>query len=281
MSEITSAPSRCLGRAPRAFDPTIPHLSTMRMMVSRVPPPPDAVHWASDLAGGWGMMLNDRLGCCTLAAAYHLMQVWSAHGRERVLTEADPFVEQAYREFAGYDGTPATDRGAVEQDILRQWLQTGVPIAEGTEDDPRPGRSRLLFYGEVDPRNLVDVCRAIHDCGGVYVGFEVPAWLMETDPLPQIWYTDVNLRSPAGDQIVGGHAVSLIGYDNAASTFDVLSWGTLYQMSFAFFRRYVDEVYALSHPWWVDATGRTPLGLSPRQLEALVAAQLHGRVATR
>ena len=276
MTEQTSmpaaprSPKRALGRCPRAFDQTIPHMSSLRMLKRSVPSIPAEVHWLRDIGlRDWGMMNNNRLGCCTLAAAYHMMQVWSHYGRGKVLTETDEYVEQAYRELAGYDGTPATDNGAVEQDILRKWLNKGVPIAEGTAEDPRPGRSHIVFYGEIDVRNLDDVKQAIHDCGGVYIGFNVPAWLMEENVLPETWDVEAGRNST----IVGGHAIGLHGFDNSEETFDLLSWGSEYKMTYEFFRRNVDEVYAVANKWWFDATGKTPLGLDPVQLAELMHAQ--------
>lgn len=273
MTSEISVPRR-LGRCPRAFDPSVPHLSALRAAPRRAMAPlPTAVHWGEDpKLNSWGMMLNDQLGCCTIAAAYHLMQVWSARGRSQVLTEPDDKVLEAYREFAGYNGTPATDNGAVEQDILCRWLTTGVPIREGTAKDPAPGRSRLLFYGEIDVRNVMDVCRAIYDCGGVYIGFNVPDWLMSEPTLPSVWDGAHPTRG-----VVGGHAVCLVGYDEDENTFDVVSWGQLYKMKFDFFGRYVDEAYALAHPWWIDAIGRTPLNLSVEELRAQMRGQLYAR----
>jgi hypothetical protein len=267
----TVVPIRRLGRLPRAFDQTIPHISSLMMTAVRPPMPPPSVHWTDGLdITDYGMMLNNQLGDCTIAAAYHLMQIWSGHGRGLILTEPDNFVGQAYRELAGYDGTPATDKGAIEQDILHKWLTRGVPIAEGTVENPAPGRSRILFYAEIDKRMRMDVCRSINDCGGVYIGFDVPAWLMETDPLPPVW----NVRAE-NNQIVGGHAVCLTGYDFSSFTFDLISWGKPYKMDFAFFNEYVMEAYAVSHPWFINATGKTPLGKSVDELVNLMHAQSH------
>jgi hypothetical protein len=248
---------RKLGRKPRAFDPTMPHMSAVRMMAhQKLPPIPLATHWADPLPDDLGMMLNDQLGDCTCAAAYHAMQVWSHHGRSTLLTEPSQYVLQMYQEFAGYDGTEATDQGAVEQDILRQWLSRGVPIQEGTETRPGPGRSYILSAMEVDPHNRESVKRAIYDCGGVYIGFDVPAWLMQTPKPPSVW----DARSKQDNQIVGGHAVFCSGYNS--KTVDVLSWGQKYRMTWQFFEKSVREAYALVRPWWIDATGHTPFGLS-------------------
>lgn len=268
-------PSRKLGRMPRTFDPTMPHMASVRMMArgSSLPPIPNKQNWADALPDDLGMMLNDRLGCCTIAAAYHAMQVWSHNGRDVVLTEPNNYVLDTYKDFAGYNGTSATDNGAIEQDILRQWLQKGVPIQEGTENNPNPGRSFIKSAMEVDVRNIDSVKRAIYDCGGVYIGFEVPAWLMEQAEIPQVW----DAAGQGNNQIVGGHAVFCPGYDNKG--IDVISWGAKYRMTWDFFERYTDEAYAMVHPWWVRSTGMTPFGIPLDQLEAQMNAFCRRHVA--
>lgn len=265
------AENRKLGRMPRAFDQTIPHMSSLAMG-SDLYIPPSEVHWTISDDFEWGMMNNHRLGCCTCSTAYHMMQGWSAYGREEILTQPDEYVEKAYREFAGYDGTSKTDNGAIIQDVLKQWLNKGVPIKQGTEKNPGPGRSFIKFYCEVDPRDIEDVKRAINDCGCVYIGFNTPAWLMEADVLPDVW--DVQ---ESNNNLIGGHAVSLHGYDSSQELFDVVSWGKLYKMSFNFFYKFVDEVYALAHPWFIDSTGKTPLNKKVSELEELMHYQLRSR----
>lgn len=259
---------RKLGALPRTFDPTMPHMMAVRMMAGTapLPPIPEKLNLLDGMPDDLGMMLNDRLGCCTCAAAYHAMQVYSRHGRSRVLTEPDRYVEQMYREFAGYDG-PSTDNGAVEQDILRKWLQLGVPIQEGISDThPAPGRSYLRAAMEVSPRYVEHVKRAIHDCGGVYIGFDVPAWLMSDPQLPEFW----DQRGQRDTRVVGGHAVSCHGYDERGVW--LISWGRKYLMSWEMFREVTSEAYALVHPWFIEATGLTPFGLSEDALYAQMSA---------
>src|SRR5579863_1775685 len=92
------------GRLPRTFDSRVPHMSAL-VMRAALPPPPLAVDWTANRPVTWGMMLNDQLGDCTCAAAYHAMQLWSSYGRLQMLTEPDARVEQMYEEFCGYDPT--------------------------------------------------------------------------------------------------------------------------------------------------------------------------------
>jgi hypothetical protein len=221
------------------------------------------------------MMLNDRLGDCTIAGMYHAMQLWSSYSREKVLTEPDKWVEQTYRDFTGYNGTQATDNGAIEQDVLRRWLVDGVHVQEGSSAaHPEPGASHIKFFGEVDPRLHDDIQRTINDCGMAYIGFEVPQWLMEGD-IPLVWDHGANER------IVGGHCIILTGYERKPKNdviYDLVSWGRGdLKMTRRFFDKYVDEVYACLHPWWVDATGHTPLGMAPEDLIKVMQTQQRRR----
>jgi len=71
-------------------------------------------------------------------------------------------------------------------------------------------------------------------------------------------------------QNVGGHAVGLAGYD--ASGARVISWGQYYTMTWDFFAKYVDEIYAIADQTWVSAKGKTPGGLTLQELEVQMQA---------
>jgi hypothetical protein len=95
----------------------------------------------------------------------------------------------------------------------------------------------------------------------------VPQYIVPAPPAvsPQIW--DVQSSNAA---IVGGHAVVLAGYDNAGAR--VISWGQYYTMTWAFFAKYVDEVYAIADQSWIESKGMSPGGLSLTELEAQMQA---------
>jgi hypothetical protein len=250
------------GRLPRTFDSRVPHYSALRMRLGTLPPSPASVDWTVGVNPDFGTMLNDQLGDCTIAAAFHAMQIWSAHGRSLELTEPDPKVLTTYEQFCGYNPSdPNTDQGGIEQTVLADWLSQGVPIAEGPN-----GRSKLIAFVEVDPRNHDDVKRVINECGGAYIGTNVPNYLVD-GPMPMLW--NVN---PSGDQgSAGGHAVWVAKYNLDQLGF--ISWGSgAYAMTWEFWDAQVDECYALCHPWWVDATGKTPLGMTVADLEAAMSA---------
>jgi hypothetical protein len=254
-------PTRKLGRLHRSYDPRIPHMSALTAGKTLEPPPPLA-NWTSKLPKNLGMMLNDTLGDCTCAAVYHAFQVWSGNVGEMV-TQPDSDVEKLYVLACGYNPRAGGEGpGGNEQSVLKYLLKTGAPI--GPE-----GRTqhKITAFVEVDPRNHDDVKRAIVNCGVAYIGFNVPQYIMPAPPAnpPQVW--DVESRNAA---IIGGHAVVLAGYD--ANGARLISWGEYYTMTWGFFAKYVDEVYAIADTTWIDGKGTTPGGLTLAELEAQMTA---------
>lgn len=254
-----------LGRKPRRYDPRVPQM-TQLVAGRELPPPPASVRWALGMPTDLGMMLNDTLGDCTCAAYYHALQLWSFNSNpdRLVVTEPDACVQSLYEAVAGYvPGNEATDQGADEQSVLSYLMNSGAPT-----QNPRtqtPSRHKLAAYVEIDVADVDNVKRAIADCGVVYIGFNVPRFLM-VDGSPPIW--DL---TPDGDQTIeGGHAVILTGYD--ATAIDLVSWGQHYAMTWAFFAAFVDEAYALADVDWITAKGQSPAGLGLDQLEAAMAA---------
>ena len=65
------------------------------------------------------------------------------------------------------------------------------------------------------------------------------------------------------------HCVVLIGYSATGPV--AISWGALYQMTWAFFSAYFDEIYAAISPDWFDKSGVDPTGINLAQLQADLA----------
>jgi hypothetical protein len=252
------------GRLPRVFDPKVPHLSALTAGKTPSPPSPSR-HWGHQMPANLGVMLNDKLQNCTCAAFYHALQVWSFNAGNRsatnMLTVSDSDVEKLYMLACGYDpNKPGEGPGGKGQHVLKYLLNHGAPIG------PHDRRNRIVAYIEIDPRHVDDVKRAIEECGVVYVGFQVPENLgAEVHHLPEVWEVDSSNR-----KIIGGHAVVLPGYDE--TTLDVISWGRFYKMTWAFFSRYVDEVYAIADKSWIDSIKKTPGGLTMAALEEQMQA---------
>lgn len=242
-----------LGRKKRAFNPKIPHMSALLMRDVAQTYLPPSVNYAPASISNFGMMLNDQIGDCSCAGYYHALQVWSLCSGRCEYTQPDQFVLNLYEQVSGFNpAKPESDQGCVLQNVLTYLLNEGAPTDSGPH--------KIDAFFEVDPRNLQDVKRTIYECGVAYIGFEVPSSLLASLP-PPVWNPDT---SP----IEGGHCVILTGYDD--NGFDVISWGSKYRMSNAFFTRYVDEVYGIADKEWIETTGKTPCGLSLQDLELLM-----------
>lgn len=248
-----------LGRLPRRFNPRVPHFSALTAAMA-LPTPPPAVDYTSKLPASLGMYHNDSLGDCTCAAVYHAFQVWSANAQGSIDTEPDDDAELLYEQACGYvPGQPNTDQGGDEQSVLTYVMLSGAPVGRGGAS-----RHRIAAFVEIDPRNFDDVKLAIADGGLVYIGFEVPNYLPEG--AGSTW----DVEPGANYQIEGGHAVIAAGYD--ANGLDIISWGAKYRMTWAFWSEFVDEAYLLADQSWIEATGKSPAGLSLTDLETQMQA---------
>jgi hypothetical protein len=243
------------GRKPRHFDPRIQKL---KALFTKLPTPPASVDWTKGLTQ-FGMMLNDQLGDCTCAAVYHAKQIWSVNtGVEN--TQPDSEVLALYEKACGYvPGNEDTDQGGVEQDVLYYLYKNGMPLSGGTVD-------KILAYVEINQTQLPEVKLTISEFGVAYIGIQVPASIYDqnNNVLPVWDYTDPK------SQILGGHAVVLVGYDSTAFTF--ISWGQLYKMTWAFFQNYCQEAYAIADRSWFNSGNKSPLGLTLSQLESVMRA---------
>jgi hypothetical protein len=244
------------GRLSRGHNPLVPRLRAV-LGDSVLPPVPGPINYLVGMAKALGAMLNDSLGCCTIAGMYHALQVLTFSADGVMDTEPDSEVLATYEHFGYVPGNPATDTGCVEQDVLNYWLNSGIPVNGGV--------NKLLAFVEIDVADTDNIKRAIYDCGVVYIGFNVPAFLEQgLMGAGSTW--DVN---PTGDNsIVGGHCVILAGFD--AGGVYLVSWGSVYYMTWAFFAQFCDEAYALIDEDWIRTSGLNPLGQTAAQWIAAV-----------
>ena len=203
-----------LGKRPRRHD--VRTLMMARYLTSALPAAPARVDYTHGIAD-WGMMLNDRLGCCTIAAVGHAVQTWTANAIGRELTVPDSAILACYEKWDGYNPTdPSTDLGGVELDVLKAWRQQGftgqtldafVAIDLGTRD------SGLGDSGNSapNPQPLIPnpIAQAIWLFGGAYIGVELPISAQDQD----VWDVPAKPSHKDDPGSWGGHAVYLVGYD--------------------------------------------------------------------
>jgi hypothetical protein len=217
---------------------------------AKLPEPPVALDLA-DRVGDWPMYANDRIGDCTIAAAGHMIEAWTAESRGEAVEVSEASVLRAFDRVKLVD--PVTgEEGAVVLDVLRDWRRHGV------------GHHRIGAYARV-PVYDHDLARASAWLfGGLYVGVELPL----TAQHQQVWDWTGSLAGPAKPGSWGGHAIDLVRYGPDGVT--VVTWGRLQEVTWAFWDRYCDEVYAILSNDFLDH-GQAPNGFDLEALKADLA----------
>ncbi len=123
---VTTATMK-LGKRPRRHDLRTLQMARYLAGAGQAQPlrPPASVDYTHGITD-WGSMLNDQLGCCTIAAVGHAVQAWTANALGRELTVPDSAILNYYEKWDGYDPANASsDQGGVELDVLNNWRQQG------------------------------------------------------------------------------------------------------------------------------------------------------------
>ena len=245
-AKIASWGARKLGR--KAIKTDTRTLMLANYLTPSLPAPPPAADWTRGIAS-WGMMLNDKLGDCTIAGIGHAVQVWSANSCQEI-TVPDDAILASYEQWDGYNpADPSTDQGGIELDVLTDFKANGL------------AGHKLLAFADAKAANLVEVRQSIALFGGVYIGVSLPLTAQSQD-MWDVVPDDGSGSSTAGSW--GGHAVFVPAYD--PDGFTCITWGAPKKMTTAFWRAYVDEAHALLSPDWLTAKG-SPSGFDLQQLQ--------------
>lgn len=224
---------------------------TLRLAVyltGALPEPPAAKDWTRGVTE-WGMMCNDRLGCCTISGVGHAIQVWTAN-TGTMETVSDEAIEAYYSKWDGYvAGDETTDNGGIEIDVLKKWRKQSF------------ANNRLLAFADPCSMNVQEIRQAITLFGGVYIGLDLPLSAQKQD----VWDVLPGGGSNAAKGSWGGHCVFVPKYD--ANTFTCITWGQLKTMTVPFWEQYCDEAHALLDESWIT-TQQAPSGFDREQLLA-------------
>ena len=221
---------------------------------AKLPAPPTQLDLTAHVPD-WPMYGNDRIGDCTIAAAAHMVEAWTAASHGNAVEVTEQVVLRAFDAVKVVD--PSTgEEGAVELDVLRYWRATGV------------GGHRIGAFAGVSLHDEQLVRTGAYLFGGLYIGLALPLSAQRQD----VWDWTGSLTGPAKPGSWGGHAVDIVGYDNGGLTF--VTWGSLKRMTWSFWERYVDEAYALLSTDFLNGN-RAPNGFDLAALKedlALVTA---------
>ena len=192
----------------------------------------------------WGMLGNDHLGDCVIAAMLHDILAKGAVAQSASLpTFQDQDAINLYSSITGYNpADPSTDQGTVMLDAMNYVKKNGVfqfPV-EG--------------FATLDVGNPDQLRAALYIFGGIQLGFQVPDYIM-TVASGGSW----SMRPGNNTAIDGGHAIYLVGYGHTG--FRLVSWGTTYTFNDQFLADYADEAYCIVSSEWIKASGVSPTGL--------------------
>lgn len=243
---------RRLGKRPPKHDKRTLRFAKY-LIASQLPPPPVSVDWTASVAQPWGDMLNQQIGCCTIAAVGHSIQTWTANnGNEITITDQDvlnAYIAVTSQEGAAYNPqTGQNDNGAVELDVLNYWRNSGI------------GGHKIGAYAAILPTSQQEIMEAIWLFGVCYIGLSLPLEAQQLVDQNQPWdvpssigFLQRNLWQPGG---WGGHAVCLVEADQYGPT--CITWGAKQKISWAFMNAYCEEAYALLSEDWVIGAKPAP-----------------------
>jgi hypothetical protein len=223
-------------------------------------PSPVFGHYGRGVGLPWGMLGNDKCGCCVWAGAAHETMVWthkSGGGIPAMFSENSVLAD--YSAQTGYNpADPNTDTGTDMQAAASYRRRVGVLDAAGA-------RHRVQAYAALRRGDAAQLALAAYLFGAVGVGLQLPSYAEQRFDAWRPWVPE-----HADNGIAGGHYVSVVGR-NSAGDFLVVTWGRLHAMSPAFYSTYSDEAVA-----FLTAENLTnnvsPEGLNVAQLREDLAA---------
>ena len=238
-----------LGRVQSISDPRTLHLRNY-VDVLTLPVPPSREMVESTLA--WPMLANDRFNCCTSAAAGHMIHHWTA-ANQRGIFLTDDDVIRAHAQLTGDHLMECVSM----LNALKYWRNDGI------------GGHKIHSFVSGDQGNAADLRCMIHLFGSGYAGLNLPPFACAGDPKgwPDIpWEIPASVASDAAaPDPARGHCVALVGYDE--QLLYAVTWGRLKKMSWEFFERYAEEVYAVLSTDWVAENATSPTGFDIVTLE--------------
>lgn len=215
-----------------------------------LPPAPATCCYGQTIAPtGWGMMANEIVSDCTLAAAGHLIMAWTA-ANGAMVTPADDQIIAAYSAITGYNPvTKQNNTGSNLLNVLNYWRKSGI------------ANHKIAAFTALQPGNHDHIRQAVYLFGGCYIGLALPA----SAKTQTVWAVPPGGATGQGaPNSWGGHAVPVIGYDSQYLT--VVTWGITKQLTWGFWDAYCDESYCIITPDFAGA--KSPNGFKMETLQA-------------
>lgn len=240
-----------LGRKKSPHDPRALRFS--RYLKPNLPTPPDSADYSEKVGADWGMMANDVLGDCVLAAAGHGELGWTTNaGKPFQLTDAQ--IVAAYSAITGYTpNDPSTDQGTDPVSMFKYWKKHGI------------AGHKIGAWANVNPtkQNQFRVAISMFEC--VFISLAMPNYIQGN---MGTWDVPGPGVSPddAAPGSWGGHEV--VGFGYGAGGVTIVTWGQRVRVTWAFLAKYCDESQVAFSVDLVSGNGTVPTGFDVAVLRA-------------
>lgn len=188
----------------------------------------------ADLRGSTMPPVYDQgeLGSCTanaIGAAFEFGQV------KQGLKDFMPSRLFIYYNERAMEGTIETDSGAMIRDGMKSVAKVGVctevtwpyDIPKFTQKPPRTAYTEAKKHQALVYRRVLGNLHQMQGCLAQGFPFVFGFSVYESFMKPEVAKTGIVPLPPRGEQLIGGHAVLAVGYDDAEQSFIVRnSWGT-------------------------------------------------------
>jgi len=226
-----------LGKLPRKY-----HEKTLffhKYFVAVPPAPPVSYYDLRLRQDAWGMLGNDQVGDCAIAAPCHQVILSNSYTQ----ASANPTTATAYNMYSavsGYDpsqtdvnGNNPTDVGCALTDVWDYLMRQGI----------------ILGWVAIDWNNLEHVRAALNIFGGLQRGVQLPQSAMDQFNSGQPWSVVAN-----DGGILGGHAIFDTGYREPAAVapYRTVTWAQCIPKTPGWDAKYTDELYALIFKSWLS-----------------------------
>jgi hypothetical protein len=205
------------------------------------------------------MFLNDQLGDCVIAGAFHLIDQWTTYATGQMAPLTDAQALAAYEAVGGYNPSdPSTDQGCDMVTALNYWRKTGF------------AGHKIAGYAQINTDNPTEIAQAIYLFGNVYLGLAMPLTAQNADS----WFVSPgSLNGNGSPGSWGGHCAPIVGFSRATNNagLTVVTWGQTMSMTWNFLNLYSDEMYAVISTDWINQAGKSASGFAYSALLADLA----------
>lgn len=243
----------CLGLKPARPDAIQLKLSEFADL-DALPQPPLRFGHGLDLV--YGMLANNRVGCCVISGGMHEEQAWGT-----VIGKVPPFTaSNAIHEYSAITGynpyDPRTDQGTDMQVAASYRRRTGLLDALGN-------RNKIDAYLQIDPSNVGHLITAAYTFEAVALGVYITRAATLQFDQGQPWTV------VPGSPVRGAHYVPMIGRNSHGLPL-IVTWGRLHAVTNEWLAHYTEQAVVYIKSAIVGPKNLSPEGFRLADLQRVI-----------